>query len=135
MIFLLGVLALIQILFLPGSILLKFFKIDKGMIQTLVFTFGLSLIFNFLWVFGLTAFRINYPVAHYLLIAIEIVLFLWLYRGPLLAPIESHAEAWVTRIQELPGSLAFIFQKNPEETSFSRLVKSSIYILFFLTLR
>ncbi len=44
MIFILGVLALIQIFFLPGSILIKFFKIDKGMIQTLVFTFGLSLI-------------------------------------------------------------------------------------------
>jgi len=132
MIYILGILSLLQILLLPGTILLKFFKIEKGCIQNLVFTFGLSLIFNFLWVFGLTIFSINYPAAHYILFVIEIVIFLWLYRDALLAPIESHAKVWVITFKEMPNSLAFIFQKDEGETFFSRLIKTIIYTIFLL---
>ncbi len=38
----------------------------------------------------------------------------------------------MTTFQKLPDLLAFIFQKNPGETAFSRLVKSVVYVLFFV---
>lgn len=132
MVFILGVLALIQIVFLPGAILIKFFKIGRGFIQTVVYTFGLSLIFNFLWVFGLTFFKINYPIAHYFLFAIETAIYFWLSKEMLFASIEFLAMDWMNSIKKLPDYLSFIFQKDDGEAFYSRIIRSLVYFLFFI---
>jgi len=53
--FLLGILSFFQMVFIPGFILLSVFKIQQeSKIQTLVYSFGLSLLFNYLMVYVLT---------------------------------------------------------------------------------
>ena len=52
--FFFGMLGALQTTFLPGFIILKFFKLEKSTIQTLAFSFGLSQVFNYLLVFLLT---------------------------------------------------------------------------------
>jgi len=68
--FVLGMLSILQITFLPGFLILKTAKINKGIIQTLVFSFALSLISNHIFVVILTHLGINYSIFHYLLFAL-----------------------------------------------------------------
>ncbi|MFN2146253.1 MAG: hypothetical protein ACK2T7_12945 [Anaerolineales bacterium] len=132
MLFILGSLSLIQILFLPGMILLKLFKFRRGVIQTLVSAFGLSLIFNFLWVLLLTLLKINFPVLHYILFIIELGLFAWLYRESLLLRSEELAAsilAWTNRWVE---SAKALFPEKEGESALSRLVKILVTAVFFI---
>lgn len=131
MIFILGVLSLIQILVLPGVILLKLFNLRRGVIQFFVFAFGLSQIFNFLWVLMLTLLKINFPLLHYFLFAVEVGLFVWLYKEVLFTPIEETLKDWPARFNDTINSFTFFFQKSNQETSFSRIVKSIIAFWFF----
>lgn len=48
--FLLGLVSIIQITLLPGLLILKIYKVNKGFIQNLVLSFALSLIFNHIFV-------------------------------------------------------------------------------------
>ena len=116
MIFFVGSLSLIQILFLPGIILLKFFKLHRGAIQTIVFAFGLSLIFNFHWVLLLTLLKINLPILHYSLFAIEIGLALWLYRDKLMINSEEMAAGILKRASQLWETTKAFFPKSDTES-------------------
>lgn len=72
--FFLGTLSLLQIIVLPGLILLKLLKIRTGSaIQSSFYVFGLSLYSNYLIVCVLTYLRIYTPLSIYILFSIEIV--------------------------------------------------------------
>lgn len=132
MLFILGTLSLIQILFLPGVILLKLFKLRRGVIQTIVFAFGLSLVFNFLWVLLLTLLKINYPALHYLLFAVEVGLAAWLYRENLLARSEQLAAGILNWGSQLIESAKAFLPERPGESSLSRLLKIVVGVVFFV---
>ncbi len=132
MIFILGSLSLIQILFLPGVILLKLFKLRRGVIQTIVFAFGLSLVFNFLWVLLLTLLKINFPALHYILFAVEIGLAFWLYRENLLIRSEELATGIIERANQLFERTKALFPEKAGESSLSRLVKLLVTAVFFI---
>lgn len=85
--FILGMLSIIQITLLPGLLIQKIVKINKGIIQTLVYSFALSLIFNHLYVTILTHLGINYSILHYILFALEIGTLIYLFLSDLNKPI------------------------------------------------
>ena len=76
--YLLGLLSILQMVFIPGFIVLKFFRFDlKTKIQTLIYSFGLSLVINYLLVYGLTAAKIYKPASIYAIFLVEIVLLIY----------------------------------------------------------
>jgi len=85
--FILGLFSIIQITLLPGLLIQKLVKLNKGIIQTLVYSFALSLIFNHLFVVTLTHLGINYSILHYILFAVEIGALIYLYSSDLKQPI------------------------------------------------
>ena len=86
---LLGVLGLIQTVFLPGYLILRFLRFGSGLIAGSVLSFGLSLVANYLLVAGLVVFGIYRPAVMYAVFAGELINLLWLERARLHAPIGS----------------------------------------------
>ena len=81
--FILGILAFLQTVFLPGFIAIKFLGINRsanalkeinGKIRQLVYTFALSLLINYLLVFALTALGIYKPLTLYIILFCEGIL-------------------------------------------------------------
>jgi len=89
--FILGILSVIQVTFLPGILILKAFKIQKGIINTLVYSLGLSLMANYIGGFILTALGLYTSLVIYIIFFLEIILALWLYRESLSVSLESLA--------------------------------------------
>lgn len=87
--FVLGIFSFFQCVFVPGFLLLGFsarFSVLRGPgtgVSRVVYGFGLSLLFNYLLVFLLTAKRLYYPVSFYFVILLEIgvLVYLWRKRG------------------------------------------------------
>ncbi|MFC1894318.1 hypothetical protein ACFLYH_00025 [Candidatus Dependentiae bacterium] len=77
--FLLGVLSLIQIAFLPGFLLLRLFKLKLSLFITLIFSFALSLISNYVSIFFLTALGFYNRSVVYFTFCIELAFLLFLY--------------------------------------------------------
>ncbi len=77
--FLLGIISLLQIIILPGFLLIKYLKIKtESRIQFLLYSFGLSLYSNFLVVCTLTYLKLYTSTNIYVLFIIEIILALYL---------------------------------------------------------
>jgi hypothetical protein len=71
--FLMGLLSFFQVVFIPGFIALKLFKIKPATrLQMLVYAFALSLTVNYLGVFLLTAAGIYKPLTIYIIALLEI---------------------------------------------------------------
>lgn len=69
----LGLLAIAQVVWLPGYIFLKYFNIQgQSRIQLLVYSFGLSLLINYLTVFFLTLCGLYQPFYIYLILLSEV---------------------------------------------------------------
>ena len=131
MIFFLGFLSLIQIVFLPGLIIIRLFKLKNGVIQALVYAFGLSLIFNSLWIFLITIFKINYPEIHYGLFIIEIILAIYLHKDSLFQSSDSIAKNLKRRWKETLDMFFSFFRNDLHESELIRLIKSVIIIIVF----
>ena len=78
MVFLLGLISLLQTAFLPGFLLLSLLRLSDGLIKTLVLSFALSLIFNHLVVFLLVAMGIYGPQAMFVLLGLELLALNWM---------------------------------------------------------
>ncbi len=125
--YILGVLSVIQILFLPGLILMKFFHGVKGFIQKLIYTFGLSLIFNHLFVVLLTHLKINQPVFHYILFCAEFIIVIYLYWSDLKEPIVSRM---INLYQEFANNLSDLFKPASDKITIQSVLKNIIVIIF-----
>ena len=77
--FILGMLSVIQVTFLPGILILRAFKVQKGVVTTLVYSLGLSLMANYIGVFIFTALGLYTSLLMYIIFFLEILLALWLY--------------------------------------------------------
>ena len=72
--FLTGLLSFFQVIFIPGFIALKLFKIEPASrLQMVVYTFALSLTVNYLGVYLLTSIGIYTPFTVYFIVLAEIV--------------------------------------------------------------
>ena len=129
--FFLGVLSLIQIIFLPGLILVKLLKIPDGIIQKIIYAFGLSLIFNQLYVVVITHLKINFPIVHYSLFAIEVVLFVYYYSSDLRKPVYEHLNGWRDQFQIWVRSYTAAIESITENNS---AIISVVLFIFFLGL-
>jgi len=70
-----AVVAFFQLTFIPGFILLKFFRLrNTGFTGTIIYSFGLSLLINYLLVYHLTLAGIYIPATVYAILAIELIL-------------------------------------------------------------
>ena len=79
---LLGTLSLLQIVFLPGYLLLRALRIECGAVATAVLSFALCLLANFCLVLLLTACGAYRPSVVYFVFAAELACWLWLdYRS------------------------------------------------------
>lgn len=128
--FLLGLLSVLQITFLPGFLLLKPFNVKNNIIQTIIFSLALSLIANHLIVFVATAVGVNLSSVYYILFAIEIILLFKLY-APTLA--QSLAE---TTSKQYDKALAYLqsvipSQNKDENGTISKALFGLITIAFF----
>jgi hypothetical protein len=84
---LLGVLGLVQTVFLPGYLIVRSLRIGGGLIAGLVLSFGLSLVANYLLVTGLVVLGIYRPAVMYSIFAAELLGWLWLDRRRLQLPL------------------------------------------------
>lgn len=130
-IFILGLLSVIQIAFLPGILILRFCDLKKGFIHTMVFAFGLSLIANHLLVFAITAIGINITISYSLIFVLELVAIFWLYANPLRTSIEKFISSKRTEIQEHIGSLNFV-TKEEKKSDLSNIIVEIINLIFFI---
>ena len=88
--FILGLLAFLQTVFIPGFILMKYTGFNQsnetgkpGRIRQAVYIFGISLLINYLLVFALTSLGIYRPLTLYIILFIEggLLIHYWLTRS------------------------------------------------------
>ncbi len=73
-----GLLSIIQVIFLPGFLLLFFLNMHKGVIRCILLSCALSLVINFYLVYLLTLLHVYNPYSVYMIVIIELaVLFLF----------------------------------------------------------
>ncbi len=75
---LLAVLGLIQVVFLPGYLLLRVMRIGGGTVATATLSFALSQLANFFLVAALVVLGLYRPAVVYAIFAAEVTLWLWL---------------------------------------------------------
>lgn len=108
----LGLISLIQMLVLPGVILLKLLKFKGSTIQTVVYTGALSLLSNYVIIFILTGLRIyNQPVM-FLVFALEIFILWRLWDDSKQSLVESAILAW-NKMLNLPAQLLPTLELSP----------------------
>jgi len=104
--FLLGMLGVLQMTLLPGLLLLKGVHLkgegfSGSLVQWLVYSFGFSLIVNFLIVFFLTALGLYLrPVVVFLLL-VELILLVWVFRHDLRSPLTTGLQVLVERTRRV----------------------------------
>ena len=104
----LGMLSLLQVLFLPGYLTLRFLNVRRAWIETALFSLGVSLCINYLVVLILAALHVYSRILMYSVFFLELALLLWVCRF---------------QLYEL------LTEKNE---TFSALAKSNIKKLFFI---
>jgi hypothetical protein len=78
--FLLAVLSFLQMTVIPGFLVLSYFHFTlESKLQALLYTFALSLLFNYLLVLSLTTAGIYKPIIIYTILSIEILLLLYYF--------------------------------------------------------
>ncbi|KAF0110514.1 MAG: Uncharacterized protein FD147_1570 [Chloroflexi bacterium] len=90
--FLLGILAIIQIVFLPGLIFNRLYRIQGGFFFRLSSIFATSLILNFLAVYGLALLKIYTRPVFLVLVILEFFALIWLYRSDFKVNLDQWAE-------------------------------------------
>jgi len=98
---LLGLFSILQIVFLPGYLLVRCLRLGGGVLATLVLAFALSLVANYVLVTGLVVLGTYRPVIVYTVFAAEIATVLWIERRDVPA---SSIDAWRFRIGDFFGA-------------------------------
>ncbi len=117
--FVLGLLSVLQVTFLPGYLAINLLKIDSGKIRSLVLSFALSLIINHFIVFSLTALHIYNRWSIFFIFISECLLFIYFLKHPLTGKVH------VARIRNI------LFPILPERASVYHII---IYLISAATL-
>jgi hypothetical protein len=83
----LGILSVLQLIALPGLLLIRLFAGKRGAIQQALFVFMLSLLANYVAVFALVTVRLYLRPVVLALFVLEFAAVLWLYRSTLVGTI------------------------------------------------
>lgn len=126
--FLLGILALLQIIIIPGLIILKLFRVKTAnIIQSFLYSMGLSLYANYLAVLILTWLKIYTQMTVFSLFAAEIFILGYYFvkqglKGPGQKTIKEYYLLFRTYIQKMQPLHRFVF------------LSSCMLMLFFISL-
>ena len=96
--FLLGIISLCQLLFIPGYLVTRFLGISDGIIKTVLLSFSLSLVINHYLVVILTTLNSYNRPALAIILTIEIVLLCWLSRNALTTPLSNYVDILHSRL-------------------------------------
>lgn len=130
--FILGILSIIQVTFLPGILILKAFKIQKGIINSLVFSLGLSLMANYIGGFILTALGLYISLVIYVIFFCEIILALWLYRESLSVSLESLASEIIKRCTTYSSNFQIKTFKDDPKQAVANIFLFGLYAFFIV---
>ena len=130
----LGNLAVIQIIFLPGFLLLQIFKLKNvGIFSTLIFSFGLSLFANYTGIFLLTSLGLYTPPMAYLIFTLECILFIIILWPTFSIPLQQTANNALVNLRSMLASWSVLIpddgdhKKNP-----SRLIYLVLIVILLL---
>lgn len=99
--FLLGILGFMQMTFLPGLVLQRFFKLQPRFFDKVLMIFGLSLIANYVIVFLLTLLGIYTGITLSVVILAELVAIIWFFRDGLNTSVEQVLDSVRAGIHEI----------------------------------
>ena len=130
--FILGVIGILQVLFLPGLIFRKFFELPKGFWLRLATLVGISLIANYLFVFLTTLLGIFTQITALILVILEIAAIVYLYRKDIQST--SISDFLLTLWQGLIAPIHKIFPKlrAEDEEEKSKAILNIFSILLFI---
>jgi hypothetical protein len=121
--YILGILGILQVFFMPGIVLLRTINHQT---RPVAYTMGVivaSLVFNYCLVFLATALHVYSRVLLSLIIACEFGLIIWQYRKVLNKPIDH----WLVKIRKSSAAAlnkwSGFFQSNPETSSLNIFIK------------
>ena len=123
----LGILSVLQMILLPGLVLLGLFKFQMNLVARIVLVFGVSLFANFLIVFCLSMLKLYSQISILVLIGMELIALIWIYRKKLLTPIESVFSTFEEKLK----SINVITLRESVKTSTFRILE---YVTFILLL-
>ena len=127
--FFLGLLGLLQIIFIPGLIVYRFFSFRTNLLDKLLILFATSLIINYCVLFLFTSLGIYNRITLGLLILGELAAILWLYRKDLTTPVQAVLEAGQDGIYEI----ASLFFPKRQHDGVSVLYYFVVIILLLLS--
>jgi hypothetical protein len=96
----LGVLSVIQMIFLPGYLVLRLSRTRFPTFQALVFSFGLSLLVNFWMVFILTLLKIYLRPVVLVILALEFAALFWFSRKWLNQPFSTSVAGLMSAVED-----------------------------------
>jgi len=129
--FILGILGIMQMIFLPGLVLYGFFRFRTILFDKVLIIFGTSLIFNYCVIFILSLLGIYTRITLGLLIAAELAAIFWLYRDNLKVSTQVFLNASQDSLNEVVN---FFFANRPKEKD-SHLHYFVVLVLFLLSAR
>jgi len=115
---LLGILAMIQVLFLPGILAFKLVKPTGGILKKLIYIIGISFILNYLLVFLLTGLHIYIQAVVLLIMVVEVGAVIYFYKAGLTAPVrDTFTLVW----ERIAASLKWLLNPEPVGNSTANL--------------
>jgi hypothetical protein len=130
----LGNLAVIQIIFLPGFLLLQPFKLKKvGIFSTLIFSFGLSLLANYTGIFLLTALGLYTAPVIYAICALECILLIKVLWPAFSTPLQQAATDGLANLRSMVASWSiFLPDDEDRKRNPSRLIYLVLIVILLL---
>ena len=130
--FILGIIGVLQVIWLPGFILLRIANIRTNRIGNLAFGFGLSLTFNYALVLILISLKIFYQWLLFIIIGIEIVIALWITRKQWIRPIgDTLRDFWLSLIEKFTTFLVNL-KSHFTKKEYGAIFRKISFIFFFL---
>mgnify|MGYP006935317965 CR=1 FL=1 len=124
-----GVMAVLQSLFLPGTLLLKGSNFKGSAIQKLVYTVGLSLVSSYLLGLLLVFLHLYLQAVVVSVFFLQILALIWLYRDSFGASLtESFLHSWKITIQRLQQ----LIQRWADVDSFAALIRQIASMAAFI---
>lgn len=130
--FILGTLSVIQVTFLPGILILKAFKVQKGIVTTLVYSLGLSLMANYIGVFIFTALGLYTSLLMYIIFFLEILLALWLYRESLSISFGNLGSDIIKRVTTYLSNFQIEIPKDDPKKAVANIFLVGMYAFFIV---
>jgi len=125
--FILGIIGILQILFLPGLILLKIIKFKTHPITHIIGIISGSLVINYCLVIVLTVFHLYLRFTLIMIMACEVAWIIWYFREDLDKSIEFFIEKfWKTTLFKINRLMDYL--KIKKESSSLQLIIKIIYV-------